>query len=372
MCRTGALLQDYRIKSNGRPLRRTGDLEFLKFAPLPVALEEKQYDCIYEVHISVLVTGVDHWSWTAFAFVDTYYKRTSSEASSSGSATNADEDITRNQESPEFYHEQFKSEQVNFDPLTGGEDEAEPPTWTPREYFLKVLRARVKQVNHEWHNTVFRVLQKIEPQVSLDHAYSYDPLRRRGADELPFKTHDDLLSDPHDQKGNAQDQVLNKKSQIFFDKSIRLLQQMSNLITLSLDAWACFMDREVKYFTNLEKPSGPGRHPAPELCIAEINRDIEDLRALLRSLEHQKDHLNALSQKVIHLDDFTRFPHASHTILIPFIRHLSDNPYSQLEKGLQLDNNEIAALQQRNATLITALTISASVSLPLYWRWTIC
>lgn len=34
----------------------------------------------------------------------------------------------------------------------------------------------------------------------------------------------------------------------------------------------------------------------------------------------------------------------------------------QLEKGLQLDNNEIAALQHRNATLITALTISASVS----------
>lgn len=129
-----------------------------------MALEEKHYDCIYEVHISVLVTGVDHWSWTAFAFVDTYYKRTSLEVSSPGSATNS-EDVC-NQESPEFYHEQFKSAQVNFDPLTGGQEQAEPPTWKPREYFLKVLRARVKQVNHEWHNTVFRVLQKIEPQVS--------------------------------------------------------------------------------------------------------------------------------------------------------------------------------------------------------------
>lgn len=81
---------------------------------------------------------------------------------------------------------------------------------------------------------------------------------------------------------------------------------MSNLITLTLDAWARFMDREVAYFSNLEKPTGPGRHPAPELCIVEINREIEDLRALLRSLEHQKDHLIALLQKV----SFLRFPHS--------------------------------------------------------------
>lgn len=68
------------------------------------------------------------------------------------------------------------------------------------------------------------------------------------------------------------------------------------------------MDREVAYFSNLEKPPGHGRHPAPELCVVEINRDIEDLRALLRSLEHQKDHLNALSQKVFHLDVSHTFP----------------------------------------------------------------
>lgn len=147
-----------------------------------MALEETHYDCIYEVHISVLVTGIDHWSWTAFAFVDTYYKVTSIESSSHGAAPNPEEEGIRNQESPDFYHEQFKSEQINFDPLTGGEDEAEPPTWTPREYFLKVLRARVKQVNHEWHNTVFRVLQKLEPQVSPDRLSLYRTFRRLIAD----------------------------------------------------------------------------------------------------------------------------------------------------------------------------------------------
>lgn len=123
-----------------------------------------------------------------------------------------------------------------------------------------------------------------------------------------MKTHDDLLSDPNDQEGQARDHVLNKRSQIFFDKSIRLLQQMSNLITLTLDAWTSFMDREVAYFSNLEKPTGPGRHLAPELCIVEINRDVEDLRALRRSLEHQKDHLIALSQKVPHLAVLPKIP----------------------------------------------------------------
>lgn len=124
------------------------------------------------------------------------------------------------------------------------------------------------------------------------------------ADTTSLKTHDDLLSDPHDHKEDTQDQVLSKRSQIFFDKSIRLLQQMSNLITLTLNAWARFRDREVAYFSNLEKPSAPGRHPAPELWIVEINRDIEDLRALRQSLDHQREHLNALLQKVTPFDPY--------------------------------------------------------------------
>lgn len=117
-----------------------------------------------------------------------------------------------------------------------------------------------------------------------------------------LKTHDDLLSDldTEGHVGHAHAQVLDKNSQIFFDKSIRLLQQMSNLITMTLEAWTKFRDRELAYFSDLEQPSGPGRHPPPELLIVEINRDLENLQALRTSLDHQRDHLNALLQKVIH------------------------------------------------------------------------
>lgn len=128
-----------------KPLRRTGDLQFLKLAPFPTEASGSD-ECIYEAQISVLVTGVDHWCWTAFAFVDTYYKGTG------------------NEESVQHYIDQVQFG-ARFDPLTEGQCEAEPPVWRPREYFLQVLEARVKQVKREWHNTVFRILQRIEPHV---------------------------------------------------------------------------------------------------------------------------------------------------------------------------------------------------------------
>lgn len=121
-------------------MRRTGDLQFLKFAPFRTEAPVLD-ECIYEAQISVLVTGVDHWSWTAFTFVDTYYKG------------------AENDESVEHYVDQI------LDPLTNGQYVAEPPVWRPREYFLRVLESRIKQVKREWHNTVFCILQRIEPHV---------------------------------------------------------------------------------------------------------------------------------------------------------------------------------------------------------------
>lgn len=123
-------------------------MRFLKLAPFRTEATVFD-DCIYEAQISVLVTGVDHWSWTAFAFVDTYYKG------------------AENDESVEHYLEQVEQVQnvPRFDPLTKGQYDAELPVWRPREYFLRVLETRVKQVKQEWHNTVFCILQRIEPHV---------------------------------------------------------------------------------------------------------------------------------------------------------------------------------------------------------------
>lgn len=129
---------------------------------------------------------------------------------------------------------------------------------------------------------------------------------------IMLKTHDDLLLDPGTEvhKGHLHAQALDNNSQVFFDKSIRLLQHMSDRLTMTLDAWMRFRDKEIAYFSNLERPSGPGRHPNPYLLFVEITRDIEALQALQKSLDYQKDHLKALLQKVSQLEAL-RYPHLS-------------------------------------------------------------
>jgi hypothetical protein len=101
--------------------------------------------CIYEAQVSVLVTGVDHWSWTAHAFVDTSY--------------HGDD----NRESVEYYADST----VPVDPLTAGSHVADTPIWKPREYFLLVLERRMGQVKKEWEQTVNSLLQRIEPYVRV-------------------------------------------------------------------------------------------------------------------------------------------------------------------------------------------------------------
>lgn len=55
---------------------------------------------------------------------------------------------------------------VQPDPLMAGTADANIPTWTPREYFLRVYECRLKNMKHELHNVVSRLLSKLEPYVS--------------------------------------------------------------------------------------------------------------------------------------------------------------------------------------------------------------
>lgn len=145
--RNGAVIKDERRKRNGKPLRRSRELTFLDMK-VPTESTTGLQDCIYEVQVSGLVTGVDHWSWTAYIFVDTYYKGPdSSECVDS-----------------------YIDKQVNGygpDPLTAGRYPNSRPVWRPREYFLRVFESRINQVKQEWFNTVSTLLQQTEPYVCL-------------------------------------------------------------------------------------------------------------------------------------------------------------------------------------------------------------
>lgn len=60
-----------------------------------------------------------------------------------------------------------------------------------------------------------------------------------------------------------------------------------------------FMDVELAYFTNLENL--PGKKRTPVMLISEINKEVEDLLVLRKNLDHQRDLLHGLSQKVRYL-----------------------------------------------------------------------
>lgn len=139
------VIRDERPKRNGKPLRRSRELTFLEMA-LPIEPVSDLRDCIYEVQISGLVTGVDNWSWTAYTFVDTYYKGLD------------------NSESVESYVDR-QMDGYGPDPLTAGRYPNDRPVWRPREYFLRVFESRVDQVKQEWYNTVSTLLQQTEPYV---------------------------------------------------------------------------------------------------------------------------------------------------------------------------------------------------------------
>jgi hypothetical protein len=97
---------------------------------------------LYESQVSVAITGIDHWVWTAYQFVDTYF----------GS-----------DESVEAYDE-LKDPTGRPDPLAAGRFGANSLIWTPREYFFKVLELRMNKVRKHWHEIMDKVKGDVKQQ----------------------------------------------------------------------------------------------------------------------------------------------------------------------------------------------------------------
>ena len=85
-----------------------------------------------EAQFSLCLIGIDHWNWTAYAFVDP------------GPAS---------EDSVDGYHEAHTTKGLPPpDPLAAGRFPVyDPVKQCPREYFLKILEIRVKLIFREWH-----------------------------------------------------------------------------------------------------------------------------------------------------------------------------------------------------------------------------
>jgi hypothetical protein len=90
--------------------------------------------------VSVAVTGINDWVWTAYCFADTYF----------GSSDKV-----------EVYEQQKGGGGGRVDPLGAGSLDADRPIEGPREYYGKVFEIRLKMIRKEWN----AILRKIEKDV---------------------------------------------------------------------------------------------------------------------------------------------------------------------------------------------------------------
>ena len=135
-----ALRRSATLQEDPRGLRRCGSF-------IPKRETSNVSEFIYEAQISVMVTGIDEWFWTAYCCTETHF---GSEAS------------------VQTYHE------YGLDAPTGGEKSNVYPTWNPREYFLLILSCRIKQITKEWSNILDALEERL--QYHVKQIFVYDRL----------------------------------------------------------------------------------------------------------------------------------------------------------------------------------------------------
>ncbi len=82
---------------------------------------------LYEAQISIVIVGIDHYTWTAYGTEDTYFG------------------------TDRYDHVGTRGSRTSWDPIVGrGGLDINCPTWDPREYFLKAVEFRARSIVKDW------------------------------------------------------------------------------------------------------------------------------------------------------------------------------------------------------------------------------
>ncbi|KAK0649816.1 hypothetical protein B0T16DRAFT_457191 [Cercophora newfieldiana] len=258
-------IQDKRRQANGEPLRRSWHQAFLS-PSTPNSSRSSRANrnpnvCIHEAQISVMVTGTDERSWYGLAFVDTYYH---GDHNPEGVADLA----------ARFQPANEGRARMLLDPIALNELNADIPFWNPREWFLRILEIRVRQVLSEWQDVVECILQRTEP-------YFHPPASIYPADSV---TSDD--PERHAVFRGIQQSV--NQTTTFMDNVIALINK-------TIDAWTTFQKSDAVHFSSLT--TGPGRAGSPQMLLRRIDGHIRNLGVMCREVEAQRQRLKTLVQQ---------------------------------------------------------------------------
>jgi hypothetical protein len=136
-------LEDVRKKLDGNPLRRSWDMPSTEI-PKASSTSPDEVERLYQAQFSFAVTGIDHWIWVAYAFVD----------------------IVEHKGTVKHYGQLTDDYGVPADPLADGRIPIEARfILPPREYFLKVFQIRIRKVKNEWHYIIRRLQKEVTQYV---------------------------------------------------------------------------------------------------------------------------------------------------------------------------------------------------------------
>ena len=133
-----------------KPDRAWTDVSFLKLDTFVTSIQPSkptEFWGLQEAQVSFVIAGTDDWRWTAYGFVDTEVD---------GHLTEATE------------------EEMGFDQIAGGEEEAKYPIWGPRDYFVRVAEVRIKRIKQNYENLMHKLNLAFEQYV-CDQAIPHPP-----------------------------------------------------------------------------------------------------------------------------------------------------------------------------------------------------
>ncbi|KAK1546378.1 hypothetical protein CPAR01_00345 [Colletotrichum paranaense] len=288
---TKTLAKDSRVKTTeNEPLRASRDVTFLR--KLAGSYEDADLvDGIYSSHMSVMVTGHDEARWTGVGFLESWFE------------------AALDSPSPDMIscYESDVNGGCILDPLNRGKQEASMSSWLPRQYFLRVLELRLRQVLREWDLIIDNLTKRVQGMVKLHRGYlrdSYDLL---------------ALSCSHTDWDSVSQRSEDWEEGISHLKN--LLDDLNQTIKETVRAGDAFMAADINFFltadVRLEEVSD--NYP----YLAEIRRNINILRQLEIRLGSLQDSCSGLLKesvgfretriKVWSLDGTPRHPKSDYT-----------------------------------------------------------
>lgn len=136
---------------------------------------------IYSGTYSCTISGFDNWHWVAYCFIDTYHGG----------------DLDTRESAEAFHDDALGSSGMSLDPCCNGAyTDSVVAIPDPRQYFLKVLEARLSMVVQEWRNVIQRiecstemyrkVCENLSPVVKADDQLGVDVIDLRAFPLLRF------------------------------------------------------------------------------------------------------------------------------------------------------------------------------------------